>query len=458
MYKFTRKDGVEPQGLTSRLSAILSAIREAGTIRQLERDERGSTAMIFALTVAVVISMVGGAVDYGRAVKIRDQMQHAVDAAILAGARSWQLDGDLVVAQQRALEFYNRNKPAEIESTVTGFTSDAVRNALTLEAEALVPTPFLSLIRSQGFTVQARAEALLAVGGNSETNLEISLMLDVTGSMSGQKIVDLRDAAKDLIDIVVWSDQSEYTSKVALAPFAPRVNVGSLVANFTGLPATRTISGQSRKLIQCVTERIGTHEFTDQAPGAGAYLRPYNGITSTTNSSYNNNWSSSGNCTDPGEQIMPLTSDRTVLKNRIDTFTASGSTAGALGTAWAWYLLSPKWAHFWPSASRPVAYGTANTQKIAVLMTDGEYNYWGGASANVTTTNNKTLSLCSGMKTAGITVYTVGFDLGGSNAAINMLRSCASDPSKFYNAEDGAALRAAFRDIALQIATLRLSQ
>jgi hypothetical protein len=91
-------------------------------------------------------------------------------------------------------------------------------------------------------------------------------------------------------------------------------------------------------------------------------------------------------------------------------------------------------------------------------MTDGEYNYWGGASANVTTTNNKTLSLCSGMKTAGITVYTVGFDLGGSNAAINMLRSCASDPSKFYNAEDGAALRAAFRDIALQIATLRLSQ
>ena len=249
MYKFARKDGVEPQGLTSRLSAILSAIREAGTIRQLERDERGSTAMIFALTVAVVISMVGGAVDYGRAVKIRDQMQHAVDAAILAGARSWQLDGDLVVAQQRALEFYNRNKPAEIESTVTGFTSDAVRNALTLEAEALVPTPFLSLIRSQGFTVQARAEALLAVGGNSETNLEISLMLDVTGSMSGQKIVDLRDAAKDLIDIVVWSDQSEYTSKVALAPFAPRVNVGSLVANFTGLPATRTISGQSRKLI-----------------------------------------------------------------------------------------------------------------------------------------------------------------------------------------------------------------
>lgn len=458
MQSTDRKDASWTLGIPARIATIAAAVRDANSLYRLARDERGSTAMIFALTVAIVVSMVGGAVDYGRAVKVRDQIQNAVDAAILAGARSWQLDGDLVVAQQRALDFYNRNKPLDVPSNVTGFTSDVVRNALTLEAEALVPTPFLSLIRNQGFTVQARAEALLAVGGNSETNLEISMMLDITGSMAGQKIIDLREAAKDLIDIVVWSDQSEYTSKVAIAPFAPRVNVGSFVANFTGLPATRTISGQTRKLIQCVTERIGTHEFTDQAPGAGAYLRPYNGITNSSNSSYNSNWSSSGNCTDPSEQILPLTSDRTALKNRIDTFTAGGSTAGAIGTAWAWYLLSPKWAHFWPSASQPVAYGTANTQKIAVLMTDGEYNYWGGASSNVSTTNNKALTLCTGMKNAGITVYTVGFDLGGSTAAINMLRSCASDPSKFYNADDGSALRAAFRDIALQIATLRLSQ
>ena len=52
------------------------------------------------------------------------------------------------------------------------------------------------------------------------------MMLDVTGSMGGDKIVDLQAAAKDLIDIVVWGDQSKYTSRVALAPFAPAVNVG----------------------------------------------------------------------------------------------------------------------------------------------------------------------------------------------------------------------------------------
>ena len=71
----------------------------------------------------------------------------------------------------------------------------------------------------------------VGAGGNNSKgeSLEISLMLDVTGSMCDPctKIDDLKAAAKDLVDIVIWDDQSAYTSKVALSPFAPAVNVGS---------------------------------------------------------------------------------------------------------------------------------------------------------------------------------------------------------------------------------------
>ena len=62
------------------------------------------------------------------------------------------------------------------------------------------------------------------------------------------------------------------------------------------------------------------------------------------------------------------------------------------------------------------------------------------------------------MKEQGITVYTIGFDLGGNSTAINVLQNCASSPDKFYNASDGIELRQAFRDIALRLAQLRLSQ
>jgi Flp pilus assembly protein TadG len=44
-----------------------------------KREESGSVAVIFALTSLIVLSLVGGAIDYGRAVHARYQIQEAVD-------------------------------------------------------------------------------------------------------------------------------------------------------------------------------------------------------------------------------------------------------------------------------------------------------------------------------------------------------------------------------------------
>jgi hypothetical protein len=282
--------------------------------------------------------------------------------------------------------------------------------------------------------------------------------------MFGQKIVDLKASAKDLIDIVVWNDQSQFTSKVAIAPFAPRVNVGSYMAAVTGMSAT----WNGRKLVPCATERTGGQANTDAKPGSGAWIRGYDGSRSQNNTNYTN----SGNCNDPGEQIMPLTSDRDALKARIDSFTANGSTAGQLGTAWAWYLISPNWSTIWPTSSQPGAYsdltvldaeGNPKLKKIAVLMTDGIYNtlrgeQHGDYSWEATQAANQAIALCTNMKAKGIEIYSVLFDLPGVPGADTALRSCASTSDHFYNADTGDALRQAFRDIALKISNLRLTQ
>jgi hypothetical protein len=60
------------------------------------------------------------------------------------------------------------------------------------------------------------------------------------------------------------------------------------------------------------------------------------------------------------------------------------------------------------------------------------------------------------MKGQGVIVYTVGFEAPA--AAKDALRACASDASKFFDANDGAALRASFRAIASEINNLRLSR
>ena len=107
-------------------------------------------------------------------------------------------------------------------------------------------------------------------------------------------------------------------------------------------------------------------------------------------------------------------------------------------------------------------------------MTDGDYNinYCKGVEAknsdqspdiNCNSENGKALaqatSLCTALKaTQGggkIEVFTVGFQV--SSASKTFLTNCATDASHFYDATTGDALKAAFRDIALKISTLRLT-
>lgn len=164
---------------------------------------------------------------------------------------------------------------------------------------------------------------------------------------------------------------------------------------------------------------------------------------------------------------MPLTSDKSQLNSLIDSLTANGGTAGHLGSAWAWYLLSPKWSNVWTNDNRPANYDDPDVKKIAILMTDGEYNTQYDANGLMTSTNNtsplngssdnQARSVCTKMKAAGIEVYTVGFALTDSRA-IQTLQLCASDASTAYLAEDGEQLRNVFRDIAIKLSPLHLTQ
>jgi von Willebrand factor type A domain len=166
------------------------------------------------------------------------------------------------------------------------------------------------------------------------------------------------------------------------------------------------------------------------------------------------------NC--PAAQVVPLTDNKKALKDEVATFTDGGYTAGHLGTAWAQYLLSPDWASLYPAASAPTAYNKPNVQKIALLMTDGDYNTFNtksgaeNVSPEAIASIKAAIDTCTNMKANGITIYTIGFQAPA--AAQLTLAACASDASKAINASNGDQLRSAFKNIANQITTLRLTQ
>ena len=462
------------------------------------QDDGGTVAMTFGLMFTAMFMFIGAAVDFARWQHARTQTWQALDTAVLAGARALQLNAkDPSAAAVVAQRFYDENVKGRLPlaSDTISFSSSDSGTAVAATGNAKIRTIFLGIAGIETIplfndSAARMPKAKLAIGGNSETNIEISLMLDITGSMRGQKIADLKDAAKDLVDIVVWADQSQFTSRVALVPFSEAVNVGSTYANLVRGSRAATISidtgnngnGQGNNgnngngsnghgngnnsatvtyyLTNCVSERSGVdYAFTDDAPSVSSVGPVY---------------TQSGNC-NPANKIVPLTSNTTTLKNAIDQYEANGYTAGHIGTAWAWYMLSPNWNEVWPTQSEAGSYallseknkfGYAKLRKIAVLMTDGDYNTQYCANGVSSQEMNcgtplgestaQAKKLCTAMKDKGITVYTVGFQV--SNSAKQFLQQCASSNSSFYDAEDGAGLKQAFNDIALKISNLYLSQ
>lgn len=412
--------------------------------QRFHKDQGGAIAIIFALTFTLLIGVVGGAVDYANWTAAKRQTTQAMDAAVLAGGRALQLGATETEAIQAAQEYYNKNKSNRLDLDNVTFSVESNGTEVVAISNSKVKTPLMNLVGVSELPVNAKARSVLASGSNSGTDVEISLMLDTTGSMGGQKMVDLKQAAKDLINIVVWDDQSVYSSRVALAPFSRYVNVSQ---SFFQDITNHSPSGNGNKRT-CVKERQGSNRYTDEEPtGGNGYFDRYTG---------------SYTCK-PTSIIKPLTNDKLALEAAIDAMPTSGTTAGHLGTAWSWYLLSPKWNSIWPSGSDAKPYSMMtelndNNQpklrKIAILMTDGEYNQQYSGS------NSKTQAreICTNMKAAGLTVYTVGFAITAGGDADTTMAQCATSPEHYYSAADGDALRAAFRDIALKISTLRISE
>lgn len=606
--------------------------------RRMADDARGNVAMLFGLSLPVLILMTVGGVDIHRASTVRVNLQDALDAAALAAARSpYTTNAELQtvgLASLRAnLKAYPEITLREADTSFILNEDDVVIASSMVDVKTLVANIFLP-------PYGQFMDDYLPVGAHSEVdrssrNIEVSLVLDLSGSMAGQKLVDLKNAAKDLVDLIVQPVQTPYYSKVALVPWSSSVTPGSYlnsvrgsvigstgitgaVINLTGTQRTITAATKARpvvitsdghgfanndvvwisgvsgmtqlnnkaylvknrttntfelytlsgsrvdgrsysnhsgssgrvqkcqdndcsititsanhglanndyvyitgvggmtqindethlvgnvttntftidligsalspytsgglswcaqpgctyyafenengdltthKISSCVTERTGAEAYTDAAPTSGARVGRH----------YPN---TSGSC--PSITIEPLSSSISGIKADIDAFSTSSATAGQIGIAWGWYMVSPNFGSLWPS-SAGAAYNTAETLKAVIIMTDGEFNapYCNGVTARYynassSASNNcdpdndepyaQSRALCDAMKVQGIMVYTVGFQISPGGGAENLLEYCASTSSSFYNAGSGTELSEAFNAIGRDITQLRISR
>ncbi len=385
-------------------------------------NEDGSVALIFAAVILVLTLAVGVAMDYARAARLSTITTTALDAAVLAAARDLAAGASRADVEQTARDYFNANianhNLAGINFTNLRVRQDPVNDQVNISVEASMDTAFVKLA---GIDTVNFGESAVATFASKD--IELAMMLDVSGSMGGSKIRDLRDAATDLVDIL-HNGSPQNDVRIGMVPYSTSVNAGDYAD-----PATNGAS------VRCVTERDGSNAFTD----VSALADPLGG---------------SGGIYCPNAEIVPITDRERTMKRSIRRLRAGGWTAGHLGVAWAWYMVSPEWANVWPAASRPRAYGTSDNIKAVILMTDGIFNteYVPGNGDSAAQAED----LCDNMRDEGVVIYSVAFQAPASSEAL--LRDCAGVGARYFDADNGQELREAFQEIALSLLQLRIAE
>lgn len=193
-------------------------------IRHFRQDAKGSVAILFGLALIPILLGIGIAIDYGRALIVRERMSAALDSAALA-VGSWQglSPADLKI---KAQQYFNANYSSKKIGTPSNIQVSLSNNEITVSVTAKVPTTIMRLANVKSLDVGASTTVTVGMG-----TLEVALVLDNSGSMGSpaSKLSALKTAANDLVDILF--DSAQYSNKpdpikISVIPFAASVNVG----------------------------------------------------------------------------------------------------------------------------------------------------------------------------------------------------------------------------------------
>ncbi len=476
----------------------------ARTVKEFRTDGSGSFAILTGMTAAVLALSAGFAVNLAQLHNARSALRNSLDSAITSTARDITTG---VIHVDDARSWVGRFLTANGEPTIMDgerivldtLVADKANKTLAATAHVDVAIYFPLFGTEKVRRVSVESAALY-----SDKKIEVAMMLDVTGSMEKKgkkdKIGDLKKAASNAVNaLLTGQDPTNARIRVAIVPYASGVNVGGLASNVyaegastsnvppvagskllkdkTGkniLPdfATYTsiVAGAFPKSDACATERKDKNGNADLTAAGPATVR-----TDKSGKDYyalvnrDDRMSGKGMNACPEAKVIPLTADSGVLLDSIGTFKANGYTGGAIGVQWTYYMLSPEWRSAISDAgpgNGASDYNAKKISKVAILMTDGEFNtaFVGGDDVNNQAGKSRGAAegLCGNMKAEGIEIFTIGFDLGaGETEAKKVLKACATKDTSavkhYHAASTGTDLDNAFKDIIRNIERLALT-
>ncbi len=361
-------------GLFGKMASSARAMSARLSPTRFKNREDG-TVTAFAMFMFVLMIGAGGiAIDVMRYETQRAQLQYTLDRAILAAASLTQpYNPEGVVRDYFEISgLTNYRLDIRVEQ---GLNFRRVHAYAELEIRSL----FMQL-----FGVRLMTSPALGAAEERVNNIEVSMVLDISGSMgSNNRMVNLRPAAREFVTEVLDVNgelASENFVSISIVPYNGRVNGGALIDSVFTFDDVHSYSN-------CARFTAADYQTTAIDPAAPI---PRISHWDRGNEDDDQLFQSPHCQTDQYGAILPWQHDETALHNHINSLGTGGWTAIDLGMNWGVGLLDPAAA---PAVQGLIASGDVHadfglrpapfvdgdqatqlddeTIKVVVLMTDG---------------------------------------------------------------------------------------
>ncbi len=188
----------------------------------VKTEEDGSVTILSVFILLTILVVTGAAVDLMRTEQTRVELQSSLDRAVIAAADLDQLQEPTAVVQDYLTK-------SGLGDALSSASVTSALNARTVSGSGQINLDTVFMRMSGWDTLNAPA---LSVADERIANVEISLVLDISGSMRfNDRMNRMKPAAQDFVSKVM-SEESVGVTTLNLVPFAGHVNPGDTLFDF----------------------------------------------------------------------------------------------------------------------------------------------------------------------------------------------------------------------------------
>lgn len=386
-----------------------------------------------ALSIFVFVAMVlfsGLAIDMMRYENERIRMQNTADRAVLAATMMRENVSNATPEQILQAYFAAEGLTDQLGDHYSVDEDSESGRVITVAPAASVPSLFMQLVGVDDIGVVTPARAAETFAGGPD--VELVMVLDVSGSMNGQqKLGAMQEAAINLSNELLNNAQNVGDVGITLVPYDTWV-----------LPPAGFLN----------------HFSYTAGNGACNDWLLWTQITGSVNLLTNRQ-----NCnTATWRTVRPYVSNATLAAQYINDLRASGTTSIDLGVRYGALFFDPS---IRPAISdliangevdpafegRPHDWDDPNVVRALILLTDGT-NCCGERYSTQMQDGNAE-SVCSALKAQGVLIYAIAYQAPPSGA--ELMQNCASSPNYFFNTSADQIIDV-FRGISSSIQTQAL--